>query len=174
MLQTPQVQQTIAETKALGAVLAVVLQGGATDEATALVRSVFEKHRPQDPDTWLRHFAMAHILGVSITLPALASEGDGAQRLFTRTARVWMLWAGGQLEAARGLLTTPEPNHEGGEIHLMALGPWCLGLDALLRSDREEARRYFRRATEVGSQLGTETNNAIQWAFGATFFPHKP
>lgn len=174
---SPEVQRMIAETKALSTMLACVSKASSCD-APSLVRPLWEGRRPQDAEGWLQHLAMARLLGEKPPLPELEAGREAASRLFVRTARAWMLWAVGEQEEARKVLTTticePGPGPDGGEIHLMALGPWCRGVGALLGGNREEARRFFRRSMELGSQLGTETNNAIQWAYVATFFEHAP
>jgi len=165
-----ELQQTLAEAKALSTLLTCMAQG-AGDHALPLVRTVWENFTPEGPTGWLSYAAMSRLLGFGFEVPELTIDGDEATQLFMRTAHAWALWARGRSEEARALLRTKcEPgSREGQELHLMALGPWCLAVGALLEGDREEARRLFRRSMEVGSQFGTETNEAIQWAYAATF-----
>lgn len=170
--------ETLAEMKVLSALLSCVAGGPPVPDVRSLVRPVLEAQSPKDAESLVRSFAMMKLLGEPLSPPELEAGEGAASRLFVRTARAWMLWAVGRLDEAKIALKTtvcePSPREGGGEIHLMAIGPWCVGVSALLRDDPEEARRFFRRSVEVGSQLGTETNNAIQWALVATFFDHKP
>lgn len=162
----------VIEAKALTTLLGYVLREEPCEDVAGLVAPIFESHQAKDAESWLRHFAMARLLKETLTVPELEPAEDLASRLFARTAKAWMLWAAGRTEEAKTTLRTSDPaGAVGSEIHMMTLGPWWLGVDALLREDSQEARRYFRRSTEMGSQLGTETNNAIQWSFVATF--HK-
>lgn len=166
----------LREAKALSLMLSCTTQGTSCDEALPLVRTLWEASHPASPAEWLRHSAMASVLGETVQVPALAAENDAAGQLFLRTSLAWTLWAAGRLGDARlALKAGCEPtNREGAEIHLMALGPWCRGVGALLDGDHAEALRFFRRATEIGSQLGTETNEAIQWSYAATLFQSSP
>ena len=81
-----------------------------------------------------------------------------------------MQWASGHKLRAQEILDRPVSEQGGGEIHLMALGFWCHAVGDLIHGDLEEARRYFKRALEVGAQFGTESSVAIQWAYVGTFF----
>src|SRR6185436_2732545 len=103
---SPEVQQTIAETQALSAMLACVSKTGPCDDAQALVRPVWERHHPEDAGGWLQHLAMARLLGERLPLPELETGKEAASRLFVRTARAWMLWAVGSPEEAKKVLTT--------------------------------------------------------------------
>lgn len=168
-------ERTLAENKALSAMIDALTPHGC-EQAVDQVRALWTGEVPEDPDDRVIFVAWARILGISVEVPIIPSGDDTARHLFARTARAWMLWAIGEGTKAKvALETIPEDRgREGGEIHLMALGPWCHGVGALIRGDREEALRYFRRSTEIGSQLGTETNYVIQWTFAATFCVQEP
>ncbi len=173
VFESEKVQQTIAEANILGELLSCTDQMLPCQEARTQLRSIFEAHRPDDPESWLKHSAMARLLGEATPFPEnLETEKTATAKLFLRGAHAWALWAAGRIQEAQIKLSASEvPSRQGGdEIHLMALGPWYCGVEALLRGDLLEARRYFRRSMEVGSQFGTETNNAIQWSYAATFF----
>lgn len=167
-------ENLITETNVLRSLMTCIAKAAPCD--LALVEPVFDQQLPSDPESWLRYVAMAKLLGREVGAPELEPSEEATSRLFIRTARAWMFWATRRPDEAKtalnGTVCSAPSREAGGEIHMMALGAWCHGVGALLREDREEALRYFRRATEIGSQLGTETNTAIQWAYVATFFEH--
>jgi ATP/maltotriose-dependent transcriptional regulator MalT len=166
--------QSFTEARALSTLMACLARGEGS-RALPLVRDAWEGCRPEDIEGWLSHAAMARILGEPVNLPTFHQK-EQDEALFVITARAWLLWVSGRLDEARDILqrVADPTTREGRETHLMALGPWYQAVQALLGGDREEAMRFFRRSMEVGSQLGTETNEAIQWAFAASFFVHGP
>lgn len=156
----------------LGSLIGFIETGEGLAE-TAALRELFLNVHPTDIASWIRHTAAAKVLGEEVTPPArLPIGGNRAEQLYARTALAWMAWAAGERSRAKKILDLPLEEKGGGEIHLMALGFWCRAVGDLLRDDHEEARRYFKRAMEVGSQFGTESSLAIQWAYVGTFFFH--
>lgn len=155
-------------------VLLLAVESGVGQVETDALRRFFIKSRPTNAEEWTRHFALAKVLGEELELPEIPVEGNGAQQLFIRTALAWMAWANGEPSKAHKFLETTNMAKGGGEIQLMALGFWCRGVGDLLAGDLNEARRYFKRSMDVGSQFGTESSVAIQWAYVGTFFSHRP
>ncbi len=124
--------------------------------------------------------AMSLILSQEVKLPEFHPTAEPPeQQLFEIVAHAWMIWAAGEpssetladLSLAFADLAQLAPSMKGGALHLMALQPWRLAVEALLREDNSEAVRQFHRSSELGSQFGTETNPAIQWTYAASFFP---
>jgi hypothetical protein len=178
MVVSPAVKQLIAEQDALSAVLACVEGRGDREEAKRLTEEALQGHEGGSLEAILTRYAMERIVGRShAPLPEVELEKEPFERhLFETTALAWLLWLTRvqQLDQAqeglRQLLEDGGYQPQGGALHLMALRPWQLAVEALLTGDPQEARRLFRRATEIGSQCGTETNPAVQWTYGATFF----
>lgn len=172
--QTP-LRRAFAEAKALRTLLDAVEHDGPTAPVVKLVQVLrdAELQNLRDSSDWLRHNAMAKVLGEFVLTPVGVFPTSDVDRFFHQTFLVWSAWAAGRVQEAQDLMPKKVPE-QGSELHLMALRPWYEGLKALSRDDAQEARRLFRRSTEIGGQLGTETNNAIQWAYGATFFTHRP
>ncbi len=96
------------------------------------------------------------------------------RQLFKAIGQAWAFWAASNSEDARALLEQlPQGPFTGSALHLMALKPWREAIQNLTEGCTEIARRNFKRASEVSSQVGTETASAIQWTYVASFF-HGP
>lgn len=92
-------------------------------------------------------------------------------QLFRYLGQAWAHWAAGNQETSRFLLhQLPQGPFTGSALHLMALKPWREAIQGLTVGATEEARRNFRRASEVASQVGTKTASAVQWTYIASFF----
>jgi len=177
MVVSPAVEQLIAESEALTAVLACVEGKGNREEAERLVQQALRGHIDESPEGILTRFAMERIVGVAHGAVPEREPVDEPfeRRLFETTALAWIRWATGtELELARGdLLQLQEVGDyqpQGGALHLMTLRPWQLAVGALLGGDTQEARRLFKRSTELGGQCGTETNPAVQWTYAASLY----
>lgn len=178
MAQSPVVQQLMAEADALSAVLSCVEGGpGGRERAAQLVEDAYRGHDDRSPEGVLTLFAMERVVGFSHGDPPRTPpvERPYDRHLFEMVALAWIRWATGtDLDRAREDLQKLGEDGgyqpHGGALHMMALRPWQMAVEALIRGDRQEARRLFKRATELGSQCGTETNPSIQWAYAATFF----
>lgn len=176
MVVSPAVQQIIAETNALMAVLGCVEGGGGCTDAAQLVEQALDGHGGDNLEAAVTRFAMERVVGCAHgPLPDVEPEPIPFERhLFETVALAWMRWATGTaLDEARADLRSLRKDEgyqpQGGALHLMALRPWQFAVEALIRDDRQEAQRLFRRATELGSQCGTETNPVVQWTYAATF-----
>ena len=174
---SPAVEQLIAESEALSAVLACVEGQGNREGTERLVERALRGHSDESPEGVLTRFAMERIVGVphsAVPERKLASR-PFERRLFEATALAWIRWATGtDLELAQeGLRQLQEVEGyqpQGGALHLMTLRPWQLAVGALLGGNLQEARRLFKRSTELGGQCGTETNPAVQWTYAASFY----
>jgi len=123
----------------------------------------------EDQVTW---YAMARIAGREVHSGPTFDEGDvdHDRELFLATAWAWVMWA------AEGPTNKVLPLHklslsdEGSSVlHHIALSNWAKAVKSLLAGDRTEAKRFYRRAVEIGGQFGTETNSVIVWTYAATF-----
>lgn len=174
----PGVQEVLREADALSAALSC-LDGPLTDEARTLIEDVLSGYMVTDAETQLTFCAMSRLLRRRLnTVPSPTDHQDLDRQVFKKTAGAWMAWA---FQSGRGrdmalaelkkmtLLVIEATEGAGGALHLMALNPWVAAVTALLENNPEEARRQYHRATEIGAQLGTETNPAIQWTYAATF-----
>jgi len=174
----PGVQEVLREADALSAALSC-LDGPLTDEARTLITAVRDGYPICDTASLLTFEAMSLLLSnrhrVAVQEPMHPKrEVDWA--FFDVIAMAWIAWAiGAQPEEPlvelrkMTLLVIETTEGTGGALHLMALHPWVAAVTALLENNLEEARRQYHRATEIGAQLGTETNPAIQWTYAATF-----
>ena len=176
---SPEIDMIRAEARALTATLNCVEAGELSDDARALVRDLYEVFmEPTLAEEHIVSCAQARILGRTPTVELFTPTSEPAdEAIFEVTGRAWMIWATGagrRAEALSQLQAIPAPKGnatEGQAIHLMALHPWVLAVTALLVGNHEEALRQFRRATELGGQLGTESNHVVQWTYAASVLP---
>jgi hypothetical protein len=171
--KSPKIQRILAEAKALTAALKLAEGTGSTALVHQLVAEALDGHNPTDSPTELVNAAMRHILGRPIPTSSETEGGSLEDNIFGVIARAWVAWATGldrerAHEALRKIPIPKGPLKEGGALHLMAMQPWAQAVDALLQNDLDEARRMFRRATELSSQCGTVTNAAVQWTYAAS------
>ena len=177
-LQSPTIRRIIDEAEALTSALRWLRGDGDPADALRRVGLVFPSHEVGDiPIESVIHYSMARILGkayepiLRIPDPDVDIEGH----VFGTIAEAWVWWDRGvdrELAHTRlRKLGVPRatPRQEGGAIHLLAMQPWAKAVDALLRDDHEEAKRQFHRATELGSQNGTPSSQAVQWTFAASY-----
>jgi len=173
-LKSPQIQRILLEADALSAALLCAEGKGDREDVLRRIEEVLPGLDTADNPSLLTQAAMCHI--ARRPLQVTLHPGDSTEQwVFEVIARGWVAWATklGREEARKALRKIPAPKgprQEGGALHLMAMQPWASAVDALLQHDRDEARRFFRRATELASQCGLETNPAIQWTYAASYF----
>lgn len=173
---SPATQRILEEVKALQAVLRATDEDRPLDEAVAKqVRDVFEAPAANNQEGWLTRVAQAHLLGEPFepSRSLLIEDEQTEARLFIYLSRAWSCWAAGENGAVAALLKAADADEDahvpGGHLHTMALEAWQLAIEALLAGNPKEARRFYRRAMELGSQFGTWTSTAVQWTYGASF-----
>jgi hypothetical protein len=114
--------------------------------------------------------AHERILGKKVTPPKFEPVKKPSDRsLYERIALAWLTWASGHSPTLL-LRTLPKASEYGGAIHVMALEPWAQATKALHERNFEEARRFFRRSIELGTQYSTESLKTVEWAYVASFF----
>lgn len=179
---SPEIEAIRDESRALSAALRCI-DGPLSNEARSAIETVYADYYVTDAETRLVHMAMSKLLRIDREPDpnqpagpfdmsiANRDQSEVDQIIFEVVADAWAAWAfqSGTDEALADLRSIEVPQGEGRALHLMALHPWLLAVTALLENDPEEARRQYRRATELGAQLGTESNPAIQWTYAATF-----
>jgi tetratricopeptide (TPR) repeat protein len=167
----------LAEMEALQAIFDVDFNAGPKDRAMALARQALDlKQNPSNTEGRLTVVALSHCLGVPredlvLVVPVLG--GSWTQRTFEALASGWMKWL--TLSDTEVLRTVANMHPEGGEddgaAETLCLNFWARAIELLAQGQPEEAKRFFERATEVGSQFGTRTNPSICWSYAASFFP---
>ncbi len=172
----------LAELDALHAIVQVIDQGDDPQEALDLTRRAFDlAANPKTFEAQIIRYAMAIVLGESVTLPATNGRGSWERALYEGIARAWACWAADA--------TSPVPAEEfaklhsrsefgndtkrKGAVHLMALHHWLTAVEALVEGNPVAARRFWKRAIEVGASFGTESHPVVLWAYAASFWPHK-
>lgn len=171
----PGVQLIIAQAEALSATLTYVDRGSGHDEVLQLVGDALDRGVFLTVEELTIQSAMRLILGRDDE-PAnhcfYQATKPPMRKFFETIAQAWMVWAekGPVSQALEALHQLEDPSTKREALHLMALQPWRLAVMALLKEDPVKARRQFLRATELGGQLGTETNPVVQWSYAASFF----
>lgn len=171
-----EVNHITVESRALEAALAVVEGQGNPAQASASIEALLSLWTPDDsPGDYVKLAAFRRIVGDSLVGPGWlpSSSGPEDQRIFELTAHAWVTWASGGTEPFESQIDSPPSGGEG-LIHRMALGYWAVAVENLTKKDLPEARRLFRRATELGGQFGTETNPVVLWTYAASFWTPRP
>ena len=92
-------------------------------------------------------------------------------------ALAWTAWAASDRLKAEAVLFTLRSKRrqdqgvftaEGGALHLLTLYFWTDATAALVSDDRQGARRFFKRALDLGAQFGTPSHPMISWAYAAS------
>jgi hypothetical protein len=142
--------------------------------AQQFVQGLFTTQPDETTEDQVTRYAMGKILGEPLPYPLLPDEDstDPERSLFLSTSWAWMVWASGSpTNAALVELKRQDLQEEGPSVlHHLALSNWALAVRSLLKGDMTEAKRRYRRALDVGSQFGTETNAVIVWTYAASFF----
>jgi hypothetical protein len=174
--QTPAIQRILFRSQALSAALQYIeaAEAAPRGHVIQLVERSLGSFEPTDNPGRVERAAMGLIVGRPEHIKLEPAESLD-QRVFTIVGQAWISWATSveTEEAQRALSQLPAPRGpqpEGGALHLMALQPWAAAVSALIHDDSLEAQRMFRRATELASQCGTETNSAVQWTYAASYF----
>lgn len=145
---------------------------GAVEKTLALqlIAEWYDRGQQGTVEEQIIYGAHARILGRTVILPKFEpSKKPADRRMFEVIAKAWLTWATGG-DPTPLLNARPKPSEYGGAIHMMALEPWAAATKALHERNGEEARRFFRRSVELGSQYDTETNEVVKWAYVASFF----
>ena len=104
------------------------------------------------------------------------SRSSSETHLIETASMAWLGWAGGPdpghaaSELARVQWDIPIRD-EPGALHRTTLQLWLAAIVRLEAEDLPEAHRFWKRAIEIGSSLGTESHPAILWSYAASFFP---
>lgn len=173
-----------AEMDALNAAGKAADGAGDAQEARDLTRAAFDAFDPKDAQDGLAKAAMAFILGEDVKplVPKAPAAEPWIQHVFESIARAWACWAAdpsspAPLEEVARLRREQKDREDvgssrrAGAIQLIALYFWAAGVEALAKNNLDEARRFWKRAIDIGASWGTESHPAVLWTYAATFFP---
>ena len=167
------VDKLIAEGRALTSALAVVEADGLVDEAQRECAAYLEELHVHDLESEIIACALRGICGLPLPshtiLQVLVSTNLTEDVLFHEGVARWLEWASGAPVSVR--FFEPDDMGSGSTFNRMALTQWLEAVDHLRRGSAVEARRFFRRASTLGSLYGTVSNPVIQWTYAASFFP---
>lgn len=158
---------------------------GDPEAARALVQQVFVSWRPIDFEGRLTLCAMARVIGEDLSpfFPQGPVDKPWERRCFETIGRAWATWARdpsdpqaaamiAQLRAeqtSRESVEGSEAQRRASAVHLMALYFWAAAVEKLAQGDPAEAKRFWKRAIDVGSSHGTPSHPAVQWTYAASF-----
>jgi hypothetical protein len=168
------IESILAESRALTAALESLQGRRGMGEVLSLVGPALDaREDSSDVEDTATCAAMGFITGRPVSRPSFRpAKRPDDRHIFETVAKSWILWASRSdpEEALNALQALRIPSGKVSALHLMALSPWKGAVEALLKKDASEARRLFLRASELGSQFGTESNPVVQWSFAASFF----
>lgn len=170
------VSSIIAEMEALQAIFDANFRKGPVDRALALARQALDlRPEPETVESRLTVVALSHCLGVTRTDLALiepAPHPRWTRRTFETLGTGWMRWVTlKDDEILKRIARLHEGDDADSEAETLSLNFWAQAIEHLVHGQREEAQKFFERATEVGAQFGTSTNPPICWTYAASFFP---
>lgn len=162
----------LAEMEARQAISDAIKWSWAKDRALSLVAQALRAQpEPSTIEGWLVRVALSHCLEENAEIPSFGAST--AQRkvdeVFENLARGWMVWVTSKQEEPLRQALRDLPSEDTRDLESLTLFYWGRALQNLLEKDIEEAKRYFDRAMEVGSQFGTPSNPAICWTYCASF-----
>ena len=175
VFQGREVSHVVREMHALQAAQLVVERGDDPGPAQFLVEEYRAEFEPESLEESVIDVALRRILGA----PDARFASDERRRtprealIADSTAIAWATWASGSPKEANLLLKRLEgktKRETGGAIHLLTLSFWRQATALLIEGDSFGARRFFKRAMDLGSQFGTESHPMISWAYAASFF----
>lgn len=138
------------------------------NRAQTLVETLWRDQPTDTVEDRVVWYAMGKVVGALLPAPSTMEAGRDLddRGLFLDTAQAWMTWA----SEGGGHLSWSDRKEGASVLQHLSVANWASAVEALLREDLSEAKRYYRRALEVGGQFGTESNSVITWTYAASFF----
>lgn len=172
------IQGMLAEMDAQGAAERAVNGEGSLSEALLAVEGALELAEPAESlSDRVCRAAMLSIIGdESDPEDAEPTREDWDEHVFESVSLAWLGWLQSRdterirREADR-LQVEAKTQKSNGAIHRLILFFWLNAVVRLVEGDREEARRLWQRALDVGSSFGTESHPVILWSYIASFWP---
>lgn len=163
-----------AEGKALYAALSIV-ENGFNPQAKKAI-DVFRQNFPlEDSIEGLAKSAALELINGSVPRGEPLSVLDSLSLQLNDYEVLCLLWTQWAIDLSvreKAIQEVPPLRHNfGGELEHLALQQWRHALRALFLQDLPSAKKFYSRATQLGSEYGTQSHLTIQWTYAATFFP---
>ncbi len=150
------------------------------DEARLLCRTYLARLEPSTIEEYAIDGALRRILNRQVSAPDIEpASGTRSWETFVAetVALAWFAWAADDEHRCTTLLDSLRSQRrkeevftdKTGALHLYTLYFWSQATTLLVADDLDNARRFFKRAIELGSQFGTESHPMISWAYAASF-----
>lgn len=174
----PTLDRIVHEMDALSAATEMAEGRGDAEEARRLCRTYLWRMEPETTEEAVTMAALQRILKRPVT--AEVSDlvpAPWEDHVADLAAVAWTAWAASDRLKAEAVLFTLKSKRrqdqgvftaEGGALHLLTLYFWTDATAALIQEDNPGARRFFRRALDLGSQFGTASHPMISWAYAAS------
>lgn len=176
------VETLVMEMAALEALFEAIRGEGLPDRAVALCRQALEA-QSSEPRTLEQHIVRAALIratseafAFTTVLPKTTTRPSWVTFVYETIGMAWLRWLMSGDTSAIGLMARiraaePDTGHvPDGAIELMSLAEWGAAVEALAVGDEANAKRHFERATEIGAQVGSDSNPSINWTYAASFF----
>lgn len=168
----------LEQSRALTAALDAIEHARHPAEAQRLIRRVAPLVTPDDIVETTAARAMAHIAGTNApkgsVLPVNLPVEDGglSDAITTLCLASDAYLAGEKVDVAAVKLIAGTLTAKEAAVHAMAIRFWARAIESVVEGDMREAQRLFRRAYEIASSFGVESQPAIGWLYAAVFLPH--
>ena len=138
-------------------------------------RAINMRARDKSFDDKLTTFCLAHVIGKHLHIPKRPHSSRWIRKSFDKILVGWMTWIStGDSQVIQKALKEMDATNEGqsdNTIDVLALQYWTQALELLIQGKKVEARGYFERAVEVGSQFGLSLNPPMSWVYATSFWP---
>ena len=131
---------------------------------------------PEKFETKLLVFCLSYCLGNPRLdlIPEKTSESKWTRKSFEALSIGWMRWMVNQddigvLYYVANMLNY-EPRGEDKSFDTLILNFWAKAIELMVLNRPSEAKRFFERANEVGTQVGTSINPSICWTYAMSFY----
>lgn len=170
------VNRVAHEMDALHTAMRAVEDEDVVNEAHVLCRTYLARMEPTTVEEKVIEAALRRILHRSVSTSDVEPDPTKWENYVSESvALTWLAWAANDNAQARSLAQKLRSKRKKvftdrtGALHLYTLSFWSQAVQLLVEGDPAGARRYFKRAIEMGSQFGTESHPMISWAYAASF-----
>jgi hypothetical protein len=174
------VHRVVHEMDALQAAHLAIDERADAEGARLLCRTYLKRLDAETVEERVIEAALLRLLGRPVESFVIEPSRETWEAYVSETVALsWCAWAAGDnaraLDLVRSLRSKQKREEvftgKTGAIHLLTLSFWSEAVRLLVQEDTEGAKRFFKRAIELGSQFGTDSHPMISWAYAASFFP---
>jgi hypothetical protein len=168
----------------LNAALSAANEGGEGEVVRQRVQELLQGRKgPTTISEHVVHGSMLLLVGLNPGHPSRKARKDPWEGHAADVAGLsWLAWASNNHEmAVDGIQRfrarqkrSESSSSKTGSVHLLTLSFWNECTLNLVKGDRHAAKKYLRRALDLGGFYATESHPTISWAYAASFFNERP